>query len=84
MLALTICFVGLIVISSKARSQDMFKDVPSGTWPYVALGELQSARILVGYPDQYFAGKSVLSRYEFAVAVKRGIDALVGHETGNI
>jgi len=62
--------------SVQAKAQDMFKDVPSDHWAYAAVSDLQQKKILVGYPNGYFQGKRVLTRYEFAVALKRALDAI--------
>jgi hypothetical protein len=62
--------------SVQAGAQDMFKDVPSDHWAYAAVSDLQQKKILVGYPNGYFQGKRVLTRYESAVALKRALDAI--------
>jgi hypothetical protein len=62
--------------SVQASAQDMFKDVPSDHWAYAAISDLQQKKILLGYPNGYFQGKRVLTRYEFAVALKRALDAI--------
>ncbi len=62
--------------SVKANADDMFKDVPSDHWAYQAISDLQQKKILLGYPNGYFQGKRVLTRYEFAVALKRALDAI--------
>jgi hypothetical protein len=66
----------------KASAQDMFKDVPSDHWAYAAISDLQQKKILVGYPNGYFQGKRVLTRYEFAIALKRALDAIPPPGTG--
>ncbi len=60
--------------TAQAKADDMFKDVPSDHWAYSAISDLQSKKVLLGYPNGYFQGKRVLTRYEFAVALKRAID----------
>jgi len=62
--------------SVQAKAQEMFKDVPSDHWAYAAISDLQQKKILLGYPNGYFQGKRVLTRYEFAVALKRALDAI--------
>jgi len=57
----------------QAKAQDMFKDVPSDHWAYAAVSDLQQKKILVGYPNGYFQGKRVLTRYEFAIALQRAL-----------
>jgi hypothetical protein len=66
----------------QAKAQDMFKDVPSDHWAYAAVSDLQQKKILVGYPNGYFQGKRVLTRYEFAVALKRALDAIGPGQVG--
>jgi hypothetical protein len=53
-----------------------FSDVPTDHWAYSAVESLRAKNILVGYPDGYFRGKRTLSRYEFAVALKRALDSI--------
>ena len=53
-----------------------FSDVPTDHWAYDAVESLRAKNILVGYPDGYFRGKRTLSRYEFAVALKRALDSI--------
>jgi len=68
--------------SVQAKAQEMFKDVPSDHWAYAAISDLQQKKILLGYPNGYFQGKRVLTRYEFAVALKRALDAIGPGTTG--
>lgn len=56
-----------------AQDQSTFKDVPTDSWAYQAVSNLQSKGIIVGYPDGYFRGKRTLTRYEFAEALDRAI-----------
>ena len=53
-----------------------FSDVPTDHWAYEAVDSLRAKNILVGYPDGYFRGKRTLSRYEFAVALKRALESI--------
>jgi len=53
-----------------------FSDVLSDHWAYDAVESLRAKNILVGYPDGYYRGKRTLSRYEFAVALKRALESL--------
>ena len=62
--------------SIPASAQDAFKDLDTNHWAYKAVTELQEKKILEGYPDGYFRGKRTLTRYEFAVALKRALDNL--------
>ncbi len=53
---------------------DSFKDVPSEHWAYQAVDALRAKGVLVGYPDGLYRGKRTLTRYEFAVALKRALE----------
>lgn len=57
---------------------DTFKDVPRDHWAYEATEALRAKGILIGYPDGFFRGKRTLTRYEFAVALKRALDSIKG------
>lgn len=60
--------------SNPVNAQDAFKDLDQNHWAYQAVDSLQKDGILEGYPDGYFRGKRTLTRYEFAVALKRALD----------
>ncbi len=62
--------------SLAARGQDArpFEDVKPEHWAYQAVADLQSSGVISGYPDGHFSGRRTLTRYEFAVAVKRAFD----------
>lgn len=53
-------------------------DVPSGHWAYEAVKELANKGYVVGYQDGTFLGNRTMSRYEFAVIVKRVLDEMDG------
>jgi hypothetical protein len=55
---------------------EQFRDLDPGHWAYQAVTDLQQRGILEGYPDGYFRGKRTLTRYEFAVALKRLVDKI--------
>jgi hypothetical protein len=63
------------VHTTTLESAPVIDDVPAGDWTYHALDQLQAHKILVGYPKGYFSGKSLLTRDEFTVAIKRCLDA---------
>lgn len=46
------------------------QDVPPGHWAYEAVQTLIRQGVLRGYPDGTFRGRSPLTRYEFAVALR--------------
>jgi hypothetical protein len=62
--------------SAPSKAQDAFKDVKPDHWAYDAVTDLQKKGILKGYPDGYFNGKRVLTRYEFAVALERALQSI--------
>jgi hypothetical protein len=65
-----------MAMSTPALAQDQFKDLDPKHWAYEAVTELQQKGILLGYPDGYFRGKRTLTRYEFAIALKRALDKI--------
>ena len=67
-----------ITWSTQAKAADTFSDVPADHWAYAAVTDLQTKGILIGYPDGRFNGQRVLTRYEFAVALKRALDSIKG------
>ncbi|HLI49321.1 MAG TPA: hypothetical protein VKV18_11620 [Chthonomonas sp.] len=58
------------------QATNPFQDVPAGNWAYAALATLQQEGAITGYPTDYFQGKTLRSRYELAVALKRALDRL--------
>lgn len=78
--ALTILGASLsLALVTSALAQlppDSFKDVPSEHWAYQSVDALRAKGILVGYPDGLYRGKRTLTRYEFAVALKRALDQI--------
>jgi uncharacterized coiled-coil protein SlyX len=48
-----------------------FADVPADHWAYTAVQNLQTAGVVIGYPDGTYGGKRPMTRYEFAVAIAR-------------
>jgi hypothetical protein len=68
------------VVSAFAQEQlpvtQAFKDVDRSHWAYEAVESLREKGILQGYPGEFFRGKRVLTRYEFAVALDRAYKRL--------
>lgn len=52
--------------------------VPFDHWAYDAVQELVDQGIIIGYPDGTFKGNRAMTRYEFAIAISRLLDALPG------
>ena len=63
-----------ITMATPSQAQNPFKDVDQNHWAYAAIADLAEKKVLEGYPDGFFRGKRTLTRYEFAVALKRALD----------
>jgi len=50
-----------------------FVDVPLNHWAYDAVQSLAAKGIIIGYPDGTFGGNRAMTRYEFAMAIARGL-----------
>jgi hypothetical protein len=57
-----------------------YDDVPIDHWGYAALAGLTEAGVLEGYPEGFFTGSRVLTRYEFAQSIARLEDIAEGME----
>src|SRR5678815_4142309 len=68
--------------SMEAQAQEPFKDVKPEHWAYKDVTDLQSKGIIIGYPDGFFKGARTLTRYEFAVALKRALDKIPAGKEG--
>lgn len=64
------------------QTPDSFKDVPAEHWAYEACDTLRARGILIGYPDGLYRGKRTLTRYEFAVALRRLLDTIGSGQAG--
>ncbi|MFM9872247.1 MAG: hypothetical protein ACKVQS_02135 [Fimbriimonadaceae bacterium] len=59
-----------VALVTPAFAQDNFPDVPENHWAYQALQNLKD-KVLFGYPDGFYRGPRMTSRYEFAVALDK-------------
>lgn len=59
-----------VALVTPAFAQDNFPDTPENHWAYQALANLKD-KVLFGYPDGFYRGSRMMSRYEFAVAVNQ-------------
>lgn len=59
-------------------AQDNFPDAPEYHWAFRALLNMKNEGILVGYPDGFFRGGRMASRYEMAVAINAAYERLKG------
>ena len=64
----------LAPIAAHAQGDPAFRDLDSNHWAYQAVQDLAKKGIFTGYPDQTFSGRRALTRYEFAMALKRLLD----------
>jgi len=73
--ALSVLALGWV---SAVKAQDVkpFEDVKPDHWAYQAVTDLQQKGIITGYPDHHFNGQRTLTRYEFAIALKRALDKI--------
>jgi hypothetical protein len=67
-----------IVCGGPLRAQNArpFEDVKPDDWAYHAVTDMVTRGIITGYPDDHFNGQRTLTRYEFAVALKRALDRI--------
>ena len=66
-----------VALVTPAFAQDNFPDVPENHWAYQALSNLKD-KVLFGYPDGFYRGSRMMSRYEFAVAVNQMWTKMMG------
>lgn len=65
-----------VAVLAQGRAPDMFIDADRSHWAYDAMEKLREKNIVWGYPDGYFRGKRVLTRYEFVVALERALESV--------
>lgn len=74
---LMISLLAMLVLGfSAAFAASAYDDVPTDHWAYNSLDYLTQRGVLEGYPDGFFKGDRTLTRYEFAQAVARLLDAV--------
>src|SRR5918911_1726163 len=81
-IALLAGLASALLLGRAAYAQGPFADVPTDHWAYDAVNQLQQQGIFTGYPDGTFGGKRAMTRYEFAVALQRAINFLMGQPHG--
>lgn len=79
---LLVAALAAAVCATPALAQGAFSDVPTDHWAYTAVQGLADAGYVIGYPDGTFGGKRALTRYEFALAVHRIVEALTAKAVG--
>src|SRR5579872_3121793 len=77
LLALT-TLLSAVPRAAMAGPQDAkpFEDVKPDSPAYSLAADLHDRGVIVGYADGHFDGQRTLTRYEFAVALKRALDAI--------
>ncbi len=66
----------LLLVACTSYAQNPSQDVPFDHWAYDAVQTLVEHGIITGYPDGTFKGDRALTRYEFAIATARALDAI--------
>lgn len=61
----------LTALSSPAFAANPFMDVPAGHWSYEAVEMLAARGVALGYPDGFYKGERLATRYEMACMVAR-------------
>jgi hypothetical protein len=64
------------VAQAAAPAANPFADVPTSSWAYDAVAQLQADGFVIGYPDGAFKGARPMTRYEMAVVVSRAVTAI--------
>ena len=59
-----------------AGNPTMSDSVPLDHWAYDAVRKVEAAGIIIGYPDDTKLWSRPMTRYEFAMAISRMLDAL--------
>lgn len=82
--------IALLLLGGAASAASAYDDVPTTHWAYVVLDYLQQAGALEAYPEDYFVpatapwkSRGALTRYEFAQATARLIDAVESKNQGD-
>jgi len=71
----TLCLVVAIAVPAMAQTSPA-QTVPFDHWAYDAVQQLVDMGIIIGYPDGTFRGNRAMTRYEFAMALSRLLDAI--------
>ncbi len=71
-----LCLVVVVLAAPAYAGGGPVGTVPSDHWAYDAVKELVDAGVLIGYPDGTIRGNEFLTRYEFAMAISRLMDAI--------
>jgi len=71
----TACLIVLLAVPALAQVNPA-QTVPFDHWAYDAVQQLVDMGIIIGYPDGTFRGNRAMTRYEFAMALSRALDAI--------
>lgn len=64
------------VANAQGKANGPFADVPTDHWAYQSVEKLRDAGIVIGYPDGTYGGRRAMTRYEFATAIARLLQAI--------
>ncbi len=70
-----LCLVVAISVPVYAQATPA-ETVPFDHWAYDAVQRLVDMGVIIGYPDGTFRGNRAMTRYEFAMAISRLLDAI--------
>ena len=70
-----LCLVVAIAVPAYAQATPA-ETVPFDHWAYDAVQRLVDMGVIIGYPDGTFRGNRAMTRYEFAMAISRLLDAI--------
>ncbi len=71
-----VCLVVLLAVAPAFAQVNPAQTVPFDHWAYDAVQQLVDMEIIIGYPDGTFRGNRAMTRYEFAMALSRMLDAI--------
>ena len=74
MRVLVVIILWVAALTTSARANSAYDDVPHDHWIYPILEELSDQDYILGYPDGFFDGSITLSRYEISLAVANLMD----------
>lgn len=71
-----VAVLAVIVVAPCFAQANPAQTVPFDHWAYDAVNTLVQKGIIIGYPDGTFKGDRAMTRYEFAMAISRMLDAI--------
>ena len=81
-LSCLVAALALLSLTGSAQAQVPTHSENPPEWAHEAVTTLQKDGIMIGYPDGYFRGNRAMTRYEFAIAMKRALETIAStHST---